>query len=52
VIRGNPEGINVFTNENATATKERVINFSILCKLGSFCIKQNIVPKGKFGAEE
>ena len=52
VIRGNPEGINVSTDESATATKERVINFSILCKLGSFCMKQDAVPKGKFGAEE
>jgi hypothetical protein len=46
------EGLNVFTNESATATKERVVNFSILCNLGSFCMKQNAVPTGAFGAEK
>jgi hypothetical protein len=31
--------LNVFTDESATATKERVVNFSIVTTLGSFCIK-------------
>jgi hypothetical protein len=52
VIKTNPKGINVSTNESATATKERVVNFSILCELGSFCIKQDAVRTGAFGAEK
>ncbi len=39
VIKNNPKGINVFIDESATAIKERVINFSILYKLGSFYMK-------------
>jgi hypothetical protein len=46
------EGLNVSTDESATATKERVVNFSILCNLGSFCMKQDAVPTGAFRAEK
>ena len=52
VIKGNPEGINISTNKSTTAIKERVMNFSILCKLGSFCMKQATVPTSVFGAEK
>jgi hypothetical protein len=44
--------LNVSTDESATATKERVVNFSILTNLGSFCIKQDAIPTGAFGAEK
>ena len=39
VIKGNPKDINISTNKSATAIKKRVINFSILYKLESFCMK-------------
>ncbi len=39
IIKGNPEGINVSINKSAIAIKERVMNFFIFCKLGSFCMK-------------
>jgi hypothetical protein len=44
--------LNVFTNKSATVIKERVVNFSILTNLGSFCIKQGTVLTGAFGAEK
>jgi hypothetical protein len=46
------ESLNVSTNESATATKDRVVNFSILCNLGFFCMKQDAVPTGAFRAEK
>jgi hypothetical protein len=44
--------LNVFINESATVTKERVVNFSILTNLGFFCIKQGAVLTGAFSAEK
>ena len=52
VIKANPQGINVSTDESATATKKRVVNFFILYSLGFFCMKQDTVPTGAFGAEK
>jgi hypothetical protein len=46
------EGLNVFINESATATKDRVVNFSIFCNFGSFCMKQDTIFIGVFGAEK
>jgi hypothetical protein len=46
------QGLNVSTDESAIATKERVVNFFILCNLGSFCIKQGAIPTSEFGAEK
>jgi hypothetical protein len=51
VIKKN-DSLNVSTDKSATATKERVMNFSILYNLGSFCIKQGAVPTGEFRAEK
>ena len=45
------EGLNVSTDESATATKERVVNFFILCNFGFFCMKQGAAPTSEFGAE-
>jgi hypothetical protein len=44
--------LNVFTNESATAIKERVMNFFILTNLGFFCIKQGAVLISAFSAEK
>lgn len=46
------ESLNVFIDESVTTIKERVVNFSILCNLGSFCMKQDTVPTGVFKAEK
>ena len=52
IIKNNPEGINVSIDKNTTTIKERVVNFFILCKLGSFCIKQAVVFTGAFNTEK
>jgi hypothetical protein len=44
--------LNVFINKSATATKERVVNFSIFINLGFFCIKQGAILINAFGAEK
>ena len=52
IIKDNPKGINISTNKSVIIIKKRIINFSILYKLGSFYIKQAAVPTGAFNTEK
>jgi Protein of unknown function (DUF 659)/hAT family C-terminal dimerisation region len=44
--------INVSIDESSTSTRQRVINYCIIVKAGSFCMEQAAVKIGPSGAEE